>query len=216
MQRQTGQRIDGLYKKLLASMYEDAAANRAKVIAERLARLLSRCRAMAGSIFMEECLSLVAEARGDLLLAIWHRANEIRLIRQLHKLTPDHQAGLVRTQYDEEDLQDRLNILAMLYHDIGDLGKAVETLQESQQLCAQYGLAFEGGDLLQEYMKERTATSFYLEMSENGALNGALTRIPESGSATGRPQEAKRQPQVASSYSIVRPKRPQPTTSPAS
>ncbi|HEX7449135.1 MAG TPA: hypothetical protein VF306_16395, partial [Pirellulales bacterium] len=58
-----------------------------------------------------------------------------------------------------EDLSDRLDLLAGLYHDNGDLDRAINALQESKQLCEQQCLEFDGGDMLDEYLVESEARS---------------------------------------------------------
>ncbi len=47
----------------------------------------------------------------------------------------------------------------MLYHDSGDLDKALEALQESKRLCEEHGVKFDGDDILQEYLRERKEAS---------------------------------------------------------
>ncbi len=98
---------------------------------------------------------MVYETRGDLRKAIDHRENEVRLIRRLHDLArfaPSQE--LVLRDYGYGDLSDRLDLLATLYHDNGNLDKALAVLQESKQLCQTHGIAFDGEDLLEEYSRE--------------------------------------------------------------
>ena len=88
------------------------------------------------SIFIEECRSLVSEALGDLEKAIWHRENEIRLVRRLLQLAKESSTeDVVHSAYNYSDLQERLHILAMLYGDVGDVHRAIELLQESKKLA---------------------------------------------------------------------------------
>src|SRR5207302_7871008 len=124
--------------------------------ARRLERLLRRADPDHGAIFGEECWSLIYEAKGDLRKAIEHRENEIRLIHRLYKVcmgTPDEEIALRDYRYD--DLSDRMDLLAMLYHDSGDLRKAISILKKSKKLCQEHGVAFDGEDLLQDYREER-------------------------------------------------------------
>jgi hypothetical protein len=53
------------------------------------------------------------------------------------------------------DLSDRLDLLAVLYHDNGDTDKAMRTILESKRLCEKHGVEFDGEDILQEYLKEK-------------------------------------------------------------
>lgn len=148
--------MDYLYHKLLYWLYERADRPRARSFATRLARRLAKTADAPGAIFSEECRSLIAEAQGDLPKAIQHRESEVRLIRRLHKLsrhTP--QQDIVFRIYGCEDLSDRLDLLAVLYHDAGQLDQAIATLEESKRLCAQQGLKFDGEDLLAEYSTAR-------------------------------------------------------------
>jgi ATP/maltotriose-dependent transcriptional regulator MalT len=49
------------------------------------------------------------------------------------------------------------SLLATLYHDRGDLKRAIRTLEESERLCADHGIVFDGEDLLDEYSRERAS-----------------------------------------------------------
>jgi hypothetical protein len=152
--------IDYLYHKLLHWLYEQGKPRKARPFAERLERLLAQATAGAESIRTEECRSLIGEAKGDLAKAVKHRENEIRLIRRLHELAsrgPGAEYALRRYGYD--DLSDRLDLLATLYHDRGNLDRAINVLRDSRQLCKAHGLPFDGQDLLDEYLEEKKAVS---------------------------------------------------------
>jgi len=145
-----------LYHKLLYWLYEREDAARARTFAERLAKLLTRAAASEGSIFPQECWSLICEARGDLTGAINHRENEVRLIKRLHEISrggPQREDILRLHGY--EDLRDRLELLAVLYHDSGRLDRAIEALQESERLAEERGMRFDGRHLLREYLREQ-------------------------------------------------------------
>jgi hypothetical protein len=107
-------------------------------------------------IFGEECWSLAREAQGDLPAAIKHRENEIRLIRQLHEM---NRQGVVSSAalegYGHEDLSDRLDLLAVLYHANGGVEKALKMLRESKGICEEHGARFDGADLLRDYEREK-------------------------------------------------------------
>lgn len=158
--------VDYLYGKLLYWFYDRQEPRRALPFAQRLERLLRGDASDLGAIFVEECRSLIAELAGDLPEAIAHRESEIRLIRRLHEMarnTPHERFVLGRYGYD--DLRDRLDLLATLYHDNGDLDKAIAALQESQQLCKRHGIKYDGRKILQEYTAEKAA--------QNGASQSA-------------------------------------------
>ena len=147
--------IGYLYDKLLYWLYQREDSSRSRRYAKRLEPLLRRAAPDHQAIFGEECWSLVYETKGDLRSAIKHRQNEIRLIRRLHNL-PRQTAPeeLVRKDYGYDDLSDRLDLLAVLYHDSGNIQKAISTLLESKQLCGQHGIKFDGEDILLEYLQE--------------------------------------------------------------
>ena len=119
---------------------------------------LARRSDYAGSIRAEEIRSLIAELQGDLAEAIHRRENEIEGIRQLHRLVEDKPGrDFVLRQYDCSDLSDRLDILATLYAEQGNLDRAVDLLHESRQFCESHQIPFDGQDLLDEYeMARRT------------------------------------------------------------
>jgi tetratricopeptide (TPR) repeat protein len=148
--------IGYLYDKLLYWLYGRADPERARPYAERLERLLPRADPDHEAIFGEECRSLACEAKGDLGNAIQHRENEIRLIRRLHEISrgkPWEEIAL--KDYDYEALSDRLDLLAMLYHDSGNADKAIRILRGSKRLCGRHGVPFDGEDTLREYLQEK-------------------------------------------------------------
>jgi hypothetical protein len=156
----TWDEIDYLYHKTLYWLYERARPAKALRFARRLEQLLESAPGAEGAIQSEECRSLICEAKGDLGGAVRHRENEIRLIRRLHKLSRDSSSwDYVKQRYGDEELSDRLDLLATLYHDRGDLGRAIRALEDSKQLCEAHGLAFDGQDLLEEYLAEKSGGS---------------------------------------------------------
>jgi hypothetical protein len=151
--------IDYLYHKLLYWLYEREDKVRARGFAKRLAHLLSKSSPGHDAIFPEECWSLICEAKHDLAGAIKHRENEVRLIKRLHEIsrsTPQQDA--VFRLYGFDDLSDRLDLLAVLYHDNCNLDKAISTLHESRQLCEKQGIKFDGEEMIQEYLEEKACS----------------------------------------------------------
>jgi hypothetical protein len=148
--------MEYLYHKLLYWLYEREDRARARAFAQRLAQILSKASPGHEAIFPEECWSLICEAREDLPGAIKHREHEIRLIKRLHAVsqTAPQQQDILRL-YGHHDLSDRLDLLAVLCHDSGNLDKAISALHESRQLCAKHGVMFDGEDILQEYIEEK-------------------------------------------------------------
>jgi hypothetical protein len=156
----TWDEIDYLYHKLLHWLYERGSRSRARPFANRLERLLDRAASGADSIRAAESRSLIAEARGDLPAAIRHREKEVRLIRRLHDLAAKGTgAEYALRQYSPGDLSDRLDLLATLYHDSGDLDRAIGALRESKEVCDASRVPFDGHDLLSEYLDEKKAVS---------------------------------------------------------
>jgi hypothetical protein len=148
--------MEYLYDKLLYWLYEREDRKRAGAFAQRLARLLSKVSPGHEAIFPEECWSLICEARQDLAGAIEHRENEVRLIRRLHEISRNTKHGdLIFKQYGYDDLSDRLDLLAILYHNHGNPDKALRTLHESKQLCKKHGVKFDGEDIVREYLAEK-------------------------------------------------------------
>jgi hypothetical protein len=149
------QQMSRLYERLVHWLYERQNVRRAVPVAEELARLLASFGPRPESIFVEECRSLVHEARGDLGRAIKHREDEIRLIRRLHRAARNTgDADSLFQLYSYADLCDRLQLLAMLQHNHGDLKAALRALRECKRLCAAHGMAFDGEDLLRAYQEE--------------------------------------------------------------
>jgi hypothetical protein len=148
--------IGRLYDKLVYWLYQRQSTDRALPLANRLAQLLPQGKQEIGSIFAEDCWSLIHEAKGDLAKAIEHRRKEVRLIRRLHRTSEKTaSADYVFRQYGYDDLRDELTVLAMLYHDCGNLDRALKALREAKRLCQQHALEFDAEDLLDEYLEEK-------------------------------------------------------------
>ncbi|HET6883726.1 MAG TPA: hypothetical protein VFI31_26465 [Pirellulales bacterium] len=148
--------IEYLYQKLLYWLYEREDPAKAATYADRLEQLLLSVDPRHESILGEECWSLIYETRGDIAKAIEHRENEIRLMRRLHELTRDAaENSLALEGRGLGHLSDRLDLLAMLYHDRGEVDRAISLLRESKQLCQAHGIEFDGQDILDEYLQER-------------------------------------------------------------
>lgn len=146
-----------LYDQLSKALDKHPGSARTLDLANRLeAALFQSGEADAGAIFAEECRSLVAEAKGDLQNAIKHREEEIRRIRRLHDIsrgTPTEPFAF--DQYSYSDLCDALGMLAVLYHENGDVQKAVRLLEEARQICRERGIDFDAEDILREYADEQ-------------------------------------------------------------
>jgi tetratricopeptide (TPR) repeat protein len=150
--------IDYLYMKILDWFYDKGNRQKALRYCDRLQALLEKASVEHEAIFGEECWSLICELRGDLVGAIAYREHEIELIKRLHRIsvnTPGQ--DVVWRAYDYSDLSDRYDLLAMLYHEAGNLAKAIQILKESRRLCQRHGIPFDGDDLLRDYLAEARA-----------------------------------------------------------
>lgn len=150
------QEIDYLYGKVVHWFHDKGDRKRAVPFAERLASMLKETSAGGPTPFTEGAWALLQELAGDLKAAVAHRETEIRLLKRLFDVAIAQSSfDLVLAYYDYDDLSDRLNRLAALYHDTGRLDRAVATLAESQRLAARYGFAFRGQSLLENYCVEQ-------------------------------------------------------------
>jgi hypothetical protein len=153
--------ITDLYHRILDAYYEHEDRRRAMRYVPRLEALLRKEAAAHEAIFGEECWSLASEVRGDLPAAIAYRRNEIRLVRRLWKTLPGSPPDvrkLLLSRHGPGDLADRYDLLAILYHDAGQLRKAIKTLWQSRELCELHGIKFDGKDLLRDYLAEHRST----------------------------------------------------------
>ena len=153
--------IRDVYHKILDAYYEGRSRRRALRYVPRLQELLRLEAADHGAIFGEECWSLVSELRGDVSAAIKYRRNEIQLIRKLWKTlpgSPDIVRKAILEDYGPADLADRYDLLAILYHDAGQLRKAIKTLWQSRELCELHGIKFDGKGLLRDFLAEYRST----------------------------------------------------------
>jgi hypothetical protein len=148
--------IEYLYHKILHWFYPLRDRRRALAFCMRLKVLLKKVASQHEAIFGEECWSLLYEVQGDLPKAIKYRESEIKLIKHLWEIsrgTPGE--DFIFKQYDASDLSDRMDLLAILYHDAGDLDKALSVVRESEQFCKAHGIRFDGKDLLRDYLAEK-------------------------------------------------------------
>jgi tetratricopeptide (TPR) repeat protein len=148
--------IEYFYHKALYWFYQRADRQRALRFCETLKKLLQRTSNAHEAILGEAAWSLLYQVKGNLAKAIRYREREIKLIKRLWEIsrgTPGE--DVVFQQYDAEDLSDRLDLLAILYHEAGDLDKAICVLRESEQFCQEHGIRFDGKDLLRDYLAEK-------------------------------------------------------------
>lgn len=167
-------RIESLYLALLRSFYGEGDRKKAQQVAAKLCKVMGDSPEFDDSIRAEEIRSLVAELRGDLAAAIQSREAEIRKIFELHSLainTPSWQRVL--QIYDFSDISDRLDLLAILYDQSGDLDRAILILRESKHFCEAHKISFDGHDLLDELERARQ-----LAGHSNGKTNSQTKSRP--------------------------------------
>jgi tetratricopeptide (TPR) repeat protein len=148
--------IEYFYHKILYWFYQRRDRAQAMRFCDRLERILRRTPSAHEAILGEAAWCLLYEVKGNLPKAIHCRESEIKLIKRLWEIsrgTPGEE--FVFQQYDASDLSDRYDLLAILYHDAGDLDKAIQILRESEQLCKEHGIRFDGKDLMRDYLAEK-------------------------------------------------------------
>jgi hypothetical protein len=152
--------VEALYLEFLRFFYQAGDREQAAKIAPRLEEALRSQPDVSRSIRGEEVRSLLAELRGDLVEAIRCRESEIRKILELHGLALNRPAwAYVVRQYDYGDVSDRLDLLAGLYAEQGDLEWAIKVLEESKQFCEAHNIPFDGQDLLDQFAQARVAAN---------------------------------------------------------
>lgn len=144
--------------KILDWFYGRGSRRKALPFCDRLEELLEKTPHAHEAVLGEECWSLICEVRGDLSGAIAHREREIELMKKLLRIAAKHpHRDFICRDRDYPDLSDRLDLLAILYHDAGDLQKAIQVLKESRRLCQRHGIPFDGEDVLRDYLAEAAA-----------------------------------------------------------
>jgi hypothetical protein len=158
--------IEYLYHKILYWFYQRQDRRRALRFAPRLWRVLAKADPEPDSVAIlgASCRALLAELEGDLPVAIRYRKKEIELLRRLQQLNPP-----AEVMPGPDDISDRLDLLAILYWNKGDLAKAEQILEESKQLCESSGIKFDGKQLLADVRRER--------LGANGQRNGARKKM---------------------------------------
>jgi hypothetical protein len=159
--------LKDLYFKILGAFYERSDRKGALRYEKRFRELLGDLASGHESIFGEECWSLLHELNGDLPGAIASRGHEIDLILRLWEISVNTAAmPRVLRENGVEDLTDRYDLLAILYHDSGDLDRAILTLTRSKWLCESFKVPFDSEDLLQEYLYEKNVNSSLMRALE--------------------------------------------------
>ncbi|HEV2950368.1 MAG TPA: hypothetical protein VGX70_23510 [Gemmataceae bacterium] len=149
------QDIDDLYRHLLCWHYDRQNTRKARQLAGRLKRHLLATSSDEHTILGEGAWALVLECLGDLPGAIKHREKEIQLIKRLLQISSKSpNPKVILKYYDYSDLSDRLDLLAILYHDTGNLDQALKILRQSKQICEKHEIAFDGKNLWKDYLAE--------------------------------------------------------------
>ncbi len=131
-----------LYDKVLDTFYGKRDITRAAPHALRLLRALDRLDPAARTLPGNEYRAVIAEVDGDIEGAIRHRLREIRMFDRLIK------AGRLSTaRLGMDEYADRLDLLAALYLDAGQLDLAEKTIRRSEAVCRGAGIPFDGKDI---------------------------------------------------------------------
>jgi len=123
-------------------------------------QLLKKLCPEPSAIKGEECRALLCEVREEWERAAEHRENEIRLIKRLQqaaeKETDESLKNILLQGYDMSDLSDRMDLLSIAYRHAGEPDRAVKMLHESRRLCNENGLEFDGQDILDDILSEKS------------------------------------------------------------
>jgi len=183
-----------LYHKILYWYYNREDRRQASEFRDRFEELLKKLASRhPEAIFVEECWSVLYELDGDFDSAIEHREREIELILRLWKVsenTPTREQAL--HGYGVDALCDRLELLSILYHDSGNLDRAIVCLVESQRICESASLPYEGNDLLMDYLDEREPGLVVVMRGESSRRSRSGAGDPGSRQAIGgQPRRSK-------------------------
>jgi DNA polymerase III delta prime subunit len=150
--------LDSLYYDFVKHYYENDDRESAAPLVSRLETLLADSPDYSNTIRGEEIRSLIAQFRGNLSEAIQNREAEIRKILELHALTVNTPSWeYISRKYGFHDVSDRLDLLAILYDEQGELDRAIAVLLESKQYCESHNIPFDATDLLEELEHIRTS-----------------------------------------------------------
>jgi len=145
--------IGYLYQQMLYWYFQKNDRARAARWSSRLGALLAKHDPTCEAILGAASRSLIAEVAGDLWSAIRARQRELELIDLLAASdAPDE------VKYAADDVSDRMDLLAGLYWDAGDLKAAEETLLASKRYCAEHHIPFDGRDMLRELKQDKGAS----------------------------------------------------------
>lgn len=158
--------IEYLYDKTFYWSWGQGNWRQAQRFADRLKRLIAKADPKSEALLGISCRALAAEVDGDLRKAIRFRQREIEMMR---RLTQPDVPEFARLSVDE--VRDGLDRLAIHYWDLGDLPKALETLDESRRYCAEHGLSFESEDIVDGICREKESAP-----ARNGAISQRISK----------------------------------------
>jgi hypothetical protein len=138
------QRILALADKLAHSLRFDWNEARVQRHSKQLAGMLEAADWDGESIIGQGCRSLIAEADGNIPLAIKHRRKEMDMIRELHE-------AVRGTSYEEvairglgpKKLQETMLTLSRLYLDNGEVTRALQTLEHVRSYSEKKGISLD-------------------------------------------------------------------------
>lgn len=139
-----------LYDKLLYWFYERENPSRSRWFANKMRSFLEKEAHDHENIIDNECLALIHEVEKDWERAEYYRRREIYYIEKLRELAKTEHPIVrkrILSDFTEEDLAGRYNLLSITLWEAGKLEDALIALEKSEQLCIAGGYEFEGMDL---------------------------------------------------------------------
>lgn len=143
--------IKDLHERLLHWYYGKHDRTRALKYCHRLKELLEEASPDHQAALGEECWSLIWELKGNLDEAIRYRKRGIKIIKALRRKVRPGLKWLSEV-YKPIDLADRLDLLAILHFEAGQLNKAIQVLRASKKLCQAHRVPFGGAEMLHDYL----------------------------------------------------------------
>ena len=142
-----------LYHRILDLFYGQGSKARAVPIAFRLLRILDKLDPNSDALLTLAARAVLAELDGDLVEAIQFRKRELVAMDRLIAKRQLEAASL-----DFSDYADRLDLMANLSFDLGDLDAAEEAIGQSLAFCRKHGVKFDGKDIQSAIRKARKST----------------------------------------------------------
>jgi len=139
-----------LYHRLLDLFYSQESKARAVPVAFRLLRMLDKLDPNSDTLLTLAARAVIAELDGDLTEAIHYRQRELAVMDQLIAKRQLEAADLTYADY-----ADRLDLIANLALELGDLEAAEMAIERSVAFCRKHRVKFDGADIRTAIRKAR-------------------------------------------------------------